>query len=71
MLEKRKTAENAMPGTFRKTRALWQELHCSKSSPNHVDCRTSGTRLTPDLPPTLSPSDGQRILPALVVLPTG
>jgi len=64
-LEKRKTAENDMLGTFRKTRALWQELNCPKSSPNHVDCRTTGKRLAPGIPSTLFsmrrsayPSDG-------------
>src|SRR2546423_11708431 len=54
-----------MLGTFRKTRALWQELNCPKSSPNHVDCRTTGKRLAPGIPSTLFsmrrsayPSDG-------------
>ena len=54
-----------MLGTFRKTRALRQELNCPKSSPNHVDCRTTGKRLIPVMLSTMIserrlayPSDG-------------
>ena len=42
-----------MLGTFCKTRALWQELYCPKSSPNQVDCRTTGKRLAPGILSTL------------------